>query len=98
MQTAIPLKRVEWPKDSGGYIGGVPPVPFPNTEVKPTRADGTARETVWESRSLPDFCPCCPSFGQQGLFLSSLRLPNSTTATEDSHSSCEPTHSAARYP
>ena len=39
---------------SGGYIGGVTPVPIPNTEVKPTRADGTARETVWESRSLPD--------------------------------------------
>ena len=27
---------------SGGYIGGVPPVPIPNTEVKPSRADGTA--------------------------------------------------------
>ena len=30
-------------KVSGGYIGGVPPVPIPNTEVKPSRADGTAR-------------------------------------------------------
>jgi hypothetical protein len=29
-------------KVSGGYIGGVPPVPIPNTEVKPSRADGTA--------------------------------------------------------
>src|SRR3954464_1813961 len=28
---------------SGGFIGGVPPVPIPNTEVKPSRADGTAR-------------------------------------------------------
>src|SRR5207244_8439008 len=28
---------------SGGYIGGDPPVPIPNTEVKPSRADGTAR-------------------------------------------------------
>src|SRR5205814_7402384 len=28
---------------SGGYIGGVPPVPIPNTAVKPSRADGTAR-------------------------------------------------------
>ena len=28
---------------SGGYIGGVLPVPIPNTEVKPSRADGTAR-------------------------------------------------------
>jgi hypothetical protein len=39
---------------SGGYVGGVTPVPIPNTEVKPSRADGTPRETAWESRSLPD--------------------------------------------
>jgi hypothetical protein len=31
------------PRFSGGYIGGVPPVPIPNTAVKPSRADGTAR-------------------------------------------------------
>src|SRR6059058_4256980 len=41
-------------QNSGGYIGGVTPVPIPNTEVKPTRADGTPRETARESRSLPD--------------------------------------------
>ena len=39
---------------AGGYSGGVPPVPIPNTEVKPTSADDTAWETVWESRSSPD--------------------------------------------
>ena len=38
---------------SGGYIVGVTPVPIPNTEVKSYGADGTAWETVWESRSLP---------------------------------------------
>ena len=38
---------------SGGYVVGVTPVPIPNTEVKPYGADGTARETVWESRSPP---------------------------------------------
>ena len=32
-----------------------PPVLIPNTEVKPHRADGTVRDTVWESRSLPHF-------------------------------------------
>ena len=26
----------------GGYSSGVPPLPIPNREVKPTRADGTA--------------------------------------------------------
>ena len=39
----------------GGHTGGVTPVPIPNTEVKPSRADGTAWVTVWESRSLPKF-------------------------------------------
>ena len=64
-QTALPVRfppfvrlsdgssRLLISKVCGGYIGGVTPVPIPNTEVKPTRADGTAREAVWESRSLP---------------------------------------------
>ena len=30
------------------------PVPIPNTMVKPQAADGTALETVWESRWMPD--------------------------------------------
>ena len=37
----------------GGDRRGVTPVPMPNTAVKPSTADGTARVTVWESRSLP---------------------------------------------
>ena len=40
-------------KFSGGDGGGETPVLIPNTEVKPSRVDGTARETVWESRKLP---------------------------------------------
>ena len=31
-----------------------PPVPIPNTEVKPHSADGTWLETARESRSLPE--------------------------------------------
>ena len=31
------------------------PVPIPNTTVKTQAADGTALETVWKSRWLPDF-------------------------------------------
>ena len=34
---------------------GDTPVPIPNTTVKTQAADGTALETVWESRWLPDF-------------------------------------------
>ena len=37
----------------GGHSEEAPPVPIPNTEVKLFSADGTARETVWESRSPP---------------------------------------------
>src|SRR5713226_6193078 len=37
----------------GGHTAGVTPVPIPNTEVKPRRADDTARVTVWERRSPP---------------------------------------------
>src|SRR5207245_5971681 len=43
MQAPLPLHRARGAEVSGGYIGGVPPVPIPNTEVKPSRADGTAR-------------------------------------------------------
>ena len=39
----------------GDYIMWDPPVLIPNTEVKPHRADGTVRDTVWESRTLPHF-------------------------------------------
>lgn len=38
---------------AGGYSDGATPVPIPNTVVKPISAYGTARETEWESRSLP---------------------------------------------
>ena len=33
---------------------GETPVPIPNTTVKTQAADGTALETVWESRWMPD--------------------------------------------
>ena len=33
---------------------GDTPVPIPNTTVKTQSADGTALETVWESRRAPD--------------------------------------------
>ena len=39
---------------SGDYSLRDPPVPIPNTEVKPQYADGTWLETARESRSSPD--------------------------------------------
>ena len=46
-----PLKKFT---HCGGNGLRVPPVPIPNTEVKPQHADGTWLETARESRSLPD--------------------------------------------
>ena len=34
--------EVQYVRHSGGYSVGVPPLPIPNREVKPNRADGTA--------------------------------------------------------
>ena len=39
----------------GGHTGGATPVPIPNTEVKPSKADATAAVRPWESRTLPGF-------------------------------------------
>ena len=39
---------------SGDNSLRVPPVPIPNTEVKPQHADGTWLATARESRSSPD--------------------------------------------
>jgi hypothetical protein len=47
----------ELQKVFGGDVGGVIPDPIPNSEVKPSRADGTARGTAWESRTLPELIP-----------------------------------------
>ena len=41
-------------KNSGDNGERDPPVPIPNTEVKPFSADGTWLETARESRTLPD--------------------------------------------
>ena len=43
-------KEIKFP---GDYGEGEPPVPIPNTAVKPLCADGTCRVTGWESKSLP---------------------------------------------
>src|SRR5687768_16164318 len=52
----------------GGNRSRVTPVPIPNTEVKPATADGTARVTVWESRSLPGLFSKAASRKVRGLF------------------------------
>ena len=55
MQKPFKISRLKSRGKSGDNSEGDTPVPIPNTEVKPFSADGTWRETAWESRSLPDF-------------------------------------------
>ena len=50
----VELSRKESNKASGADAVGETPVPIPNTTVKTQSADGTALETVWESRWAPD--------------------------------------------
>ena len=61
----------------GGHSGGVTPVPIPNTEVKPTSADGTWEETPRESRTPPDF-----SFRRTPLHQQWLRVGPSVVLAE----------------
>lgn len=53
------FRRKAWGRDSKEFLVamrlGVTPVPVPNTMVKTQAADGTALETMWESRWLPEF-------------------------------------------
>jgi hypothetical protein len=47
------VSSLELPDFPGGLTARVTPVPIPNTEVKPCRADDTALETTRERRSPP---------------------------------------------
>ena len=46
--------KIDIKQFSGDIVDRVTPVPIPNTEVKPIRADDTASFQVWESRKPPD--------------------------------------------
>ena len=51
---SVDKSQHEFDTISGGHNEGVPPVPIPNTEVKPFSAESTWLETAREDRSLPD--------------------------------------------
>ena len=54
------IKKVVRKEILGGYGGGIPPLPIPNREVKPTCADGTAMQ--------------CGRVGRRLLSMKSLRF------------------------
>ena len=60
--------RIQFENFPGGYSGGGTPLPIPNREVKPSSADGTAWETLWESRSLPGIILKARILYEFGLF------------------------------
>ncbi len=57
---------------SGDHTAGATPVPIPNTEVKPRRADVTALATAWESRSSPGY-KTSPAFVRGFVFVTCAR-------------------------
>ena len=69
-----PFVRTVDPRVSGGDLEEATPDPIPNSEVKLLGANGTAREAVWESRTLPGFFPKGPC-EQQGPFFLRARRP-----------------------
>jgi hypothetical protein len=73
--------RVYDPKVSGGDLEEATPDPIPNSEVKLLGADGTAREAVWESRTLPGFFPKSPRTAGS-FFLSSQVAEKHDSATK----------------
>ena len=54
LYTVIIYKVLRENTISGGNGEGVPPVPIPNTEVKPFSAENTSLETGWKDKSPPD--------------------------------------------
>ena len=67
------------PTVSGGDLEEATPDPIPNSEVKLLGADGTAREAVWESRTLPGFSSKSPLIA--GSFF--VRFPWAAAASRD---------------
>ena len=56
-------------KVSGAHGGGVPPVPIPNTAVKPASADDSRAAGPLESRTVPDFSKIEARRQATGLYL-----------------------------
>ena len=50
----VKVQNIDKETISGGNGEGVPPVPIPNTEVKPFSAESTWLDTAREDRSSPD--------------------------------------------
>ena len=54
LDTSVPPRQTLTTREFlGGDSGRVIPDPIPNSVVKPSNVDGTARVTLWESRTLP---------------------------------------------
>lgn len=65
----------------GGHTGGATPVPIPNTEVKPSKADATAAVRQWESRTLPGYKKKPAGESQQAFLFLNTAVP--TTFQEE---------------
>ena len=64
---------------------GDTPVPIPNTMVKTQAADGTALETVWESRWLPDSQGDVAQLGEHLPCKQGVKSSNLSVSTSRKH-------------
>ena len=59
---------------SGGYSDGAPPLPIPNREVKPVRADGTASSGRVGSRRFFQKSPAFHTMWSAGFLVCMIRM------------------------
>ena len=59
---------------SGGYSDGAPPLPIPNREVKPVRADGTASSGRVGSRRFFQKSPAFHTMWSAGFLICMIRM------------------------
>ena len=67
---------------------GVTPVLIPNTKVKAWAADGTALETVWESRWLPELYGGIAQLGEHLPCKQGVKGSNPFISTQDEILKC----------
>src|SRR5215472_8149990 len=85
--------------EPGDHGGGDTPVPIPNTAVKTARADGTWRESSWESRSSPGFFAKTETPADFGGRLSrTLHSPHGSESTVNERKPRRPSDGIERAP
>ena len=74
----------------GGHSSGETPGNIPNPEAKPTNANGTAPDRVWESRTPPQYNSTKPPLEHHSKGFTAMRKTRKRLTTP-LYSTCSPT-------